>query len=249
MAFRMASHGNVRRPVMDPSLEPVAAGVWLLRGGVPRTMNAFLIEDDGSGVTVFDTGARSMSSALARAAGRLGGINRVVLSHAHVDHRGGAPGLGMPVWIHAADRADAEGDGGRHYMHLERFPPLVRIAYPWLQRMWDGGPVRVAGTIAEGEDVSGFRVVHLPGHAPGQVGLFRERDGVALTGDCFLCLNVTTGLKSGPVLPHDAFNHDSDEARASVRKLAELAPSAAWPGHGDALRGDVRRALERLAAS
>jgi hydroxyacylglutathione hydrolase len=233
---------------MEPRLEPAAAGVWLLRGGVPRTMNAFLLEDDGGGVTLFDTGSRSMSGALRRAAGRLGGINRVVLSHAHVDHRGGAPGLGMPVWIHAADRADAEGDGGRHYMHLERFPPLVRFTYPYLQDMWDGGPVQVAGTIDEGEEICGFRVVHVPGHAPGQVALFRERDGVALAADAFLCLNVTTGLKSGPVLPHRAFNHDSDRARESVRKLAALAPAVAWPSHGDALRGDVRGALERIAA-
>ena len=36
--------------------EPVADGVWRVRGGVPRAMNAFLIEDDGGGVTVFDTG-------------------------------------------------------------------------------------------------------------------------------------------------------------------------------------------------
>jgi hydroxyacylglutathione hydrolase len=245
----MAAHGNVPRPVKDPSLEHVAAGVWLLRGGVPRAMNAFLIEDEAGGATLFDAGARSMSQALVAAAGRLGGLNRVVLSHAHVDHRGGAPGIGLPVWIHADDKADAEGDAGRHYMHLERFPLPVRIAYPWLQRMWDGGPVQVAGTIAEGEDVSGFRVVHLPGHSPGQVGLYRERDGIALVADCFLCMNVLTGMRSGPVLPHDAFNHDSDQARASVRKLAALAPSAAWPAHGNPLRGDVRGTLERVAAS
>ena len=41
----------------------------------------------------------------------------------------------------------------------------------------------IDGTVEEGEDVSGFRVVHLPGHAPGQIALFRERDGVALTSD------------------------------------------------------------------
>jgi glyoxylase-like metal-dependent hydrolase (beta-lactamase superfamily II) len=212
-------------------------------------MNAFLIEEEGGGVTLFDTGSRSMSGALRRAADRLGGLRRIVLSHAHVDHRGGAPGLGMPVWIHAADRADAEGDAGRHYMHLERFPPPVRWAYPWLQRMWDGGPVPVAGTIAEGEEIAGFRVVHLPGHAPGQVGLLREHDGVALVADCFLCINVVTGMKAGPQLPHDAFNADSEQARESVRKLAALAPSAAWPGHGAPLRDDVRATLERLAAS
>ena len=234
---------------MDPTLEPVATGVWLLRGGVPRTMNAFLLEDDGGGVTVFDTGLRSMRPAILAHAGTLGGINRVVLSHAHVDHRGGANRVGLPVWIHAADRADAEGDAGRHYMHLERFPPVFRCVYPRLQDHWDDGPVRVAGTIAEGDDVSGFRVVHLPGHAPGQVGLFRERDGVALAADAFLRVDSLTGRPTKPVLPHAAFNHDPELVRSSLRKLAALGPSSAWPGHGDPIRGDVRGALERLAAS
>jgi hydroxyacylglutathione hydrolase len=234
---------------MEPTLEPVATGVWLLRGGVPRTMNAYLIADDGGGVTVFDTGIRAMGPAIVAHAGTLGGINRVVLSHAHVDHRGGARRVGLPVWIHAADRADAEGDAGRHYMHLERFPPPARWVYPWLQRSWDGGPVAVAGTIAEGEDVSGFRVVHLPGHAPGQVGLFREHDGVALAADAFLRVDSLTGRPTRPVLPHAAFNHDPELVRSSLRKLAALDPSSAWPGHGDPIREDVRGALERLAAS
>jgi hydroxyacylglutathione hydrolase len=233
---------------MDPTLEPVATGVWLVRGGVPRAMNAYLIEDDGGGVTLFDTGIRAMAPALIDAAGTLGGINRVVLSHAHVDHRGGAPRLGLPVWIHAADKTDAEGDAGRHYMHPERFLPIVRTVLPRLQDLWDGGPVEVAGTVEEGEEVSGFRVVHLPGHAPGQIGLFRERDGVALVADAFLCVDVQTGMRSRPTLPHDGFNADSDQARASLRKLAALGPSAAWPGHGDPVRVDVRAVLERAAS-
>jgi hydroxyacylglutathione hydrolase len=235
--------------VFAPSLEPVAAGVWALRGGVPRTMNAFLIEEQGGGVTLFDAGSRSMSGALMRTAERLGGIHRIVLSHAHVDHRGGVPGIGLPVWIHPLERADAEGDAGRHYMHLDRFPPPARWVYRSLQRMWDGGPVQVVGSIEEDDDVAGFTAVHLPGHAPGQIGLFREGDRLALAADCFLCLDVTTSIKGPPQLPHDAFNHDSDAARASVRKLAALEPTDAWPSHGDALRGDVRAQLERLAES
>jgi len=56
-------------------LEPVAEGVWLVRGGIPRTMNVYLIEDDG-GVTVFDAGIEAMTKAVARAGARLGGIRR-----------------------------------------------------------------------------------------------------------------------------------------------------------------------------
>jgi hydroxyacylglutathione hydrolase len=246
-AFNTGSRVSRRAAAGD--LEPVADGVWLLRGGIPRAMNAYVIEDESGGVTLFDAGANSMGKPLRAAAASLGGINRIVLSHAHVDHRGGVPVLGMPVWIHATERADAEGDAGRHYMHLDSLGAPVSWVYPTLQDLWDGGPVEVAGTIAEGDDVSGFTVVDIPGHSPGQVALFRERDGVALVADAFTTLNVKTGIKSGPRFPHTAFNSDDEQARASIAKLAELAPTSAWPGHGDALRGDVRAALERLAGS
>ena len=241
---------TARRAAAKRELERVADGVWLLRGGFPRDMNVYLIEDEGGGVTVFDAGIKAMASALGSAAAPLGGINRVVLGHADADHRGAAPALRVPVLCHPADRAAAEtASWHRDYWHLDRLGLPARWVYPALFRYWDGGAVTIAATVEEGDEVSGFRVVHLPGHAPGLIGLFRERDRLALTSDCFYVIDPETGRKAPPRLPHAAFNQDEDLARASVRKLAELEPSAAWPGHMDPLTGDVRAQLERAAAS
>jgi glyoxylase-like metal-dependent hydrolase (beta-lactamase superfamily II)/ketosteroid isomerase-like protein len=228
--------------------EPVADGVWRVRGGVPRYMNVYLIEDEGGGVTMFDAGIESMVNALSAACAALGGLNRIVLGHGHVDHRGAAPGLGVPVYCHPDNRADAEGDAGRHYADFSKLRAYARPVYPRLFELWDGGPVRIAGTVEEGDDVSGFRAVLIPGHAPGMIALYRERDGLALTSDLFYPLDVQTGIKGPPRLPLEAFNLDTEHARASVRKLAELRPSAAWPGHADPLTGDVAAQLERVAA-
>ena len=63
---------------------------------------------------------------------------------------------------------------------------------------WDGGPVEIAGTVDEGDDVSGFRVVHLPGHAPGLIALFRESDRLALTSDCFYVIDPETCAGTRP---------------------------------------------------
>jgi glyoxylase-like metal-dependent hydrolase (beta-lactamase superfamily II)/predicted ester cyclase len=239
-----------RRAVAKRELERVADGVWLLRGGVPRTMNVYLLEDEGGGVTLFDAGIRSMTHALAEAAAPLGGINRIVLGHADADHRGAAPGLRVPVFCHPADREAAESSEPlRTYHQLERLGIPARYVYRHLLSFWDGGPVRVDGTVEEGDDVSGFRVVHLPGHAPGLIGLFRESDRLALTSDCFYVIDPETSRKVPPGPPHPAFNEDTEQARASMLKLAALEPSAAWPGHADALTGDVRGQLERAAAS
>jgi glyoxylase-like metal-dependent hydrolase (beta-lactamase superfamily II) len=245
-AFNVKKRGA--RRLAGTAAEPVADGVWRVRGGVPRRMNAYLIADAGGGVTVFDTGVRGMGRAIVAAASGLGGINRVVLGHAHVDHRGAANELGgAPIVCHPLEREEAEGDAGLGYVRFELLPPHARAVYPALFKLWDGGPVTIAGTVEEGDDVSGFRPVLLPGHAPGQIALFRERDGVALTTDVFYTLDVRTGLNAAPAPAHPAFQMDLELARASIRRLAELEPSSAWPGHAEPLTGDVAAQLRAAA--
>jgi glyoxylase-like metal-dependent hydrolase (beta-lactamase superfamily II)/predicted ester cyclase len=237
---------KVARRLSGTPAEPVADGVWRVRGGMPRTMNVYLLEDDGGGVTVFDAGIKGMGPAIASAASALGGINRIVLGHSHVDHRGAAPELRAPVFCHPDDREQAEGDGGLSYVDHDKLRPYARPFYRRIMPIWDGGPVAIAGTVDEGDDVSGFRVVHVPGHSPGMIALFRERDGVVLGSDLVYTLDVQTGRPSPPRVPLDAFNLDTEQARASVRKVAALAPSALWPGHAEPLTGDVAAQLAKV---
>jgi glyoxylase-like metal-dependent hydrolase (beta-lactamase superfamily II)/predicted ester cyclase len=226
---------------------PVAEGVWVVQGQ-PARCNVYLIEEDG-GATVFDAGARTMTRAVASAGARLGGIRRVILGHGHTDHRGTAPALGAPVFCHADEVQDAEGSGGFRYWPdgLRGLPPGMRPLHLLLHRFaWDGGPVKIAGTVAEGDDVAGFKVIELPGHAPGQIGLWRESDRLALSTDCFYTLDMW-GRDSPAKLPMAIYNYDTEQARASIRKLAAMEPAAAWPGHAKPITGDVRGQLERAA--
>lgn len=236
------------------TMEVAADGVWLMRGGFPeRTMNVYFIEGS-DGVTVFDAGIESMTRHVVAVGQAMGGLKRIVLGHAHVDHRGAAPGAGVPVWCHEDDAADAEGDGGLHYADFDLLPWFmgpqpVRPIFPFLmKRVWDGGPVRVAKTLTEGDTVGEFEVVHFPGHAPGLIGLWRERDRLMLASDTFYVTDLT-GASVPPRVPHEAFNKDTNQARASIRKLAAMEPRLAWPGHAEALRGDVRSQLEQAAAT
>ena len=107
--------------------------------------------------------------------------------------------------------------------------------------------MKIAGTVKEGDDVAGFSVVHIPGHAPGQIALWRESDRLALVTDCFYTLEMW-GRDHPPQLPVDVYNYDTEQARQSLRKLAALEPAAAWPGHAKPVTGDVRGQLERSAA-
>jgi glyoxylase-like metal-dependent hydrolase (beta-lactamase superfamily II)/ketosteroid isomerase-like protein len=225
----------------------VAEGVWVVQGQ-PGRCNVYLIEDDG-GVTLFDAGARTMTRAVASAGAKLGGVRRVVLGHAHTDHRGVAPALGVPVLSHPDEVQDAEGSGGFRYwpQGLAGLPTPLRQSHRLLHRYaWDGGPVAISDTVSEGDELADFRVIDLPGHAPGQIGLWRESDRLALSSDCFYTIDMW-GRDCPPRLPEAIYNFDTEQARASIRKLAALEPAAAWPGHAKPATGDVRGQLERAA--
>jgi len=233
-------------------MEKVADGVWLLRGDARKSMNIYFLED-GDGVVQFDAGTKAMVKKARAAAAQLGGLKRVVLGHAHADHRGTAPSMGVPVFCHADDVADAESDSAiAPYMEIAELPAPARWIYPLLLKRWDGGAVQVAGTVAEGDEVAGFRVIHFPGHAPGLIGLWRESDRLALVSDVIYLIDSTKmgrPLPKGEAsVPHPAWNWDHAKAKESIRKLAALEPALVCTGHDEPLRGEnLRPALERAA--
>jgi glyoxylase-like metal-dependent hydrolase (beta-lactamase superfamily II) len=235
--------------------EKIADGLWLLRGELSKSMSVYFLED-GDGVVQFDAGTKPMARGVRRAAERLGGLKRVMLGHAHADHRGTAPSLsaaGVPVQCHPAEVADAESDARfAPYMDISQLPfAPVRWLYPFLFWRWDGGGVRIDATVEEGDEVAGFRVLHFPGHAPGLIGLWRERDRIALVSDVVYLVDSTRlrPLPHGEAsVPHPAWAWDHAQAKESVRRLAALEPAMVCTGHGEPLRGpNLREVLERAA--
>ena len=233
-------------------MEKVAEGVWLLRGDTRKSMNIYFLED-GDGVVQFDAGTKAMVKAAKAAGAQLGGVKRVILGHAHADHRGTAPSIGAPVLCHADDVAEAGSDAAiAPYMEISELPAPARWLYPLLLKRWDGGAVQIAGTVAEGDEVAGFRVLHFPGHAPGLIGLWRESDRVALVSDVIYLIDSTRMGRRLPrgeaSVPHPAWNWDHARAKESIRKLAALEPTLVCAGHDEPLRGEnLRPALERAA--
>lgn len=233
-------------------MEKVADGVWLLRGDARKAMNIYFLED-GDGVVQFDAGTKAMVRK-ARAAGEeLGGVKRIVLGHAHADHRGTAPSLDAPVYCHPDEVTYAEVEAALwSYLDLSQLPVPARWIYPALLRRWDDGAVKIEGTVSESDDVAGFRVIHFPGHAPGQIGLWRESDRLALVSDVIYLIDSTRLGKPLPKgeasVPHPAWGWDHSKAKESVRKLAALEPAVVCTGHDESLRGEnLRATLERAA--
>ena len=228
---------------LPKGVDEVAEGVFLVRGDLKKGMNVYLVRGPDGELVQFDAGTRSMTRAVRRAADGLGGLDRIVLGHGHADHRGTAPGLGVPVFCHPDEVADAESPASfASYMDLSMLEVApVRLIYRVMLPWWDGGPVEIAGTVSEGDEVAGFEVIHFPGHAPGLIGLWRESDRVALVSDTVYLVD-SARLKPLPEgeasVPHPAWAWDHEKAKDSVRRLAALHPRMVLAGHGEPLIGD-----------
>ena len=211
-------------------MHEVASGVWWLPLVPPYGINAFWA--DG---ILFDTGTR-YHPPLVRWMLRRQRVLAHALTHAHPDHQGGSHAicttLGVPLWCGAGDVAAVEGGTTRELLPPTLFNRLV-------DRAFGGLPQPVARVLHEGDAVGSFKVIHVPGHAPGHVAFWRERDRVLIMGDVVVnCHPITNhvGLRE----PSARFTPDPALNRQSARKLAALHPRVLCFGHGPPLHNDGR---------
>jgi glyoxylase-like metal-dependent hydrolase (beta-lactamase superfamily II) len=93
--------------------------------------------------------------------------------------------------------------------------------------------------VEEGDDVHGWRVLVLPGHADGHICLLR--DGVLLAGDAILDpITPTVGLF--PDSPPDPLA----DYLGSLARIRDLRPRVAYAGHGRPILDPAGRADEIL---
>jgi len=171
-------------------------------------------------------------------------ISMLALTHAHPDHQGVAKDVcearEIPLACHAEDVEAMEGK--RPLQEAHRGHLVNRV----IRSIWEGPPCKVDRALNEGDEVAGFRVVHAPGHARGEVIYFRDSDRVAICGDVIRNMSYATALP-GIKEPPDIFTYDPAENRRSIRKLAELSPAVILPGHGPAVTDMA--AFERFVAA
>lgn len=208
-------------------MENLAPDLDLLRSRPAFAFNSYL-----AGGVLIDAGTRWARRRIMRA---LAGhdVRAHAITHAHADHQGASAavcaGLGIPFWVGERDVETAEAGG-----------PAVatpRNAVTFVQGyVWAGAGRHVDRALREGDEAGGFTVLETPGHAPGHVSLWRERDRVLIAGDVFFGRHPLSG-KPGVHPPPDAFTPDPALNRASMRRLADLEPSLTCFGHGPPVRG------------
>jgi hydroxyacylglutathione hydrolase len=208
-------------------MRQLAPGVQQLRGWPPNAINVYLVGD-----VLIDAATRQGEQRIMR---QIAGheVNAHALTHAHPDHQGSSHAicerLGIPLWCGRGDVPAMETPGGVASSQAPSW--LNRLQ----QRFWTGPPHPVARALVEGDEVAGFTVLEVPGHAPGHVAYWRESDRVLILGDVLNSMNVRTGLP-GLHEPPRVFTPDPPRNRQSARRLAELRPALACFGHGPPLR-------------
>jgi hydroxyacylglutathione hydrolase len=227
--------------IQDPQpLHELAPGLALARGGPGRSLNVYLLGD-----VVVDAGVRWSRRRLAR---QLAGRQLVahVLTHAHFDHAGCSAWLcrtlGVPLWCGAGDAAAITS--GRVDSHGS---PLVNR----LQRTL--APVAahpVSRALGEGDLVGGFEVLEVPGHSPGALAFWRERDRVLVCGDVLANFGLYP-TRPRLVLAPAALSSDYEQNRRSAARLVGLRPRLACFGHGFAVTdpGRFAAALDQLGST
>lgn len=212
-------------------------------------INSFaFVEDDGS-VTLVDCGLKRAPKKIVAALASIGkhpsDVQRIVLTHAHFDHAGGAARM---VDETSADGVDVHADEA-HYVRTGTRPPgdsastagrlLARApwgdftATPVAEELVDGQLIDVAG---------GLRVLHTPGHTPGHISLLHPRSGVLITGDSIFNMNARMSWPTK--LACTSFRQNVQTAHV----LGEIEYAVAAFTHGPEIRDDAREQVRGFLA-
>lgn len=221
-------------------------------------MNSYLIKD-----SLIDPGMASGRSLLDLARGLreagpgLCGVERLVVTHFHVDHSTAS------LLVHNASEADLYigrrdlqviRDGVERFVgsalelfiesgmppgeveEIRRSHPALRLRDVYMEAIdLDWRPLAEGDTIRLG-DVEA-RVIEAPGHTPGHI-LLQLPEGALMVGDTLL-----PGITPHVTL-HDWGTDPLGDYLASLRRIIELAPSIAYPGHRDPITDPAGRAGE-----
>jgi glyoxylase-like metal-dependent hydrolase (beta-lactamase superfamily II) len=231
----------------------VAEGVW---GRKDAFVNYYIIKDETSGAfALVDAGLKWSASSIKKMTEEIVSDGRpaaIILTHGHFDHVGALKTLAeewdIPVYAHAMELPYLTGKSS--------YPPADSSvgggAMAAMSFLYPCGPIDISEYVEKLPDdnsIPGFpewKYIHTPGHTPGHISLFREKDKVLIAGDAFVTTKAESAIHALSGLPNLSgppkyFTPNWAAAKVSVMKLAALDPEIIATGHGKPMQGEEMR--------
>lgn len=212
----------------------------------------FIGPPDGKDWVLVDAGMPGSAESIVEAAeNRYGEGCRpqcILLTHGHFDHVGAIIELverwNVPVYAHPAELPYLTG----RESYPEPDPTVEGGMVAAMSPLFPIRPIQLGAFVHELPDdgsvpqLPGWKWLHTPGHTPGHVSFFRDKDRMLLAGDAFV--NVKQESLYKVIMQEEEISGPSrylttewELARESVVRLRALRPHTALTGHGRPLIG------------
>ena len=229
-----------------------------------KTTNVFFVDEPPR--TLVDTGIKTEASfeALKKGMKNIGfslqSIERVLITHGHIDHYGQAKTLsslsGAPIYIHSKEygriRSIIHSLGFLKSILLINGVPeaLVNEALCYIestQKMAD--PLEEAYFLNDGDAVlfesMAWKTIHCPGHSPGLICFYWPEKKILFSGDHLLGEitpnPILTVSEYGPPFQYPSLK----QYLASLEKIKRLDLSLLLPGHGEEIN-DAKGLIQKI---
>ncbi|MDT0643912.1 MBL fold metallo-hydrolase [Zunongwangia sp. F363] len=182
----------------------------------------------------------------------------IILTHGHFDHVSNLVYLidhwNVPVYAHPLEFGYLTGE--KKYPEPDSSVEGGLLAK--ISSVYPHEPIDITAALrelpADGEvpELPEWKWIHVPGHAPGQIALFREKDRTLIAADAFVTVKQDSFYKvlvqkreiNGPPV---YLTTSWEQAAESVAKLQALDPEVAVTGHGEAIGGkELKEGLANL---
>ena len=214
---------------------------------MPGTSVLLLLDDQ---VTIVDAGWRGTGRGVLHSLERLGRqpseVSNILITHHHTDHLGDAAYLSEAcsavVAVHRDEASFVQGETAPPSPFTNRV--LGRLMSPLLASRRPK-TVTVDRRLADGDSLGNgdVRVVHSPGHTPGSISVHLPARGLLMVGDALEHRRGRLGL------PSSHFTADMEQAKRTVRKLAELDFDVLCFSHFPPIRKRAAPVLRRFSES
>lgn len=201
--------------------------------GVAYDSNVYLLEDEDP--VLVDTGTGMYADSTLEEVSKvmpLKRIGRIMLTHSHYDHIGGAS-------------AFQKATGARLFLHEAEAEPLMAGDYSLTVSQMFGESVSNLDIepLKSGQKLSlgstELEVLHTPGHSPGSISLIDRKGMNGIVGDTVFC--------DGGVGRWDLPGGNLAELRSSLKMLRDLGLKNLYPGHGPYAEDDAEAHLGMAA--